>query len=245
MKNTLNMNRRLFQNAAVFLLVAFASQQPVNAQAIITKLPVDGTWAKYELKQDLFGDEEIERKIEWTVCVLDTKEIDDKTYRWVEIQSKSILPAQTFPDVYKFLIVEGVVGTKSIPDGAIKKAWTVKYEDSKKYPKQMSTEILSRILKTTLCHDEDSKKLKNRNLTTSVGEVECSVVVGATSDDADFLLNLGIITGFYHPKSPFGCVRQVQRFYVVVEDKKEEVGKSTVELIGSGTNAKSELPENW
>ena len=205
------MNIRLFQIASVFCLVAIGSQQPVNAQAIITKLPIDGTWAKYEIKQDLLGDEELERKIEWTVCVLDTKKIDDKTFRWVEIQSKSVLPAQTFPDVYKFLIVEGVVGTKSIPDGAIKKAWTVKYEDSKKYPKQMSTEMLSRILKTTLCHDEDSKKLKNQNLTTCLGKLDCTVIQleVIVPDDIGFVAPIMTTTSYYHSKSPFSLVQQV------------------------------------
>ena len=234
-------------NTCVFLLTSNA----VLGQKLITQLPDDGTWAKYQMSHKSGQGKEDSLKGELTIRSVGKSEVDGITCRWIEVEIKTPLGTRTIVDTEKFLIDERAFGQESIAAESIKKCWSFSSASRSKEVLEVkpNTHRMKTLVSSLLSDAPYSQKKDNKTVECVLGKLDCSVI--ATSQEkldalGDKRPNYYMeCTAFYNQKSPFGFVQATRTNIEIANGKKVKMGATTQVLKEVGKNANSGLPENW
>ena len=227
--------------SAVLLVFTCATSQ---AQRLISKLPEDGSWAKYEMKGATTTSNGNINKNSATmiVRVVGTEHMNMDAYRWVEIEQRQDHIKNSMPSIYRFLIKEDDITNGEDPLAHIKKCWTISLAPNldivKEYDvKKDSLQFLEWFLPPQL---EKQKTLEPKTLKTSLGELECKGASGVYDQSrAPNYIQRHTFTVYAHDKCPFGTVSLHRLTEAIIDKATNHKLEYTFELKETGTGAKS------
>ena len=233
-----------FHVATGLLVVSFCATS--HAQRLISKMPEDGSWAKYEMKGATTTSNGNINKNSATmiVRVVGTEYMNMDAYRWIEIEQRRDHVKNSMPSIYRFLIKEDDITNGEDPLAHIKKCWIINLAPNldivKEYDvKKDSLQFLEWFLPPQL---ENQKTLDVKTIETSLGELECKGSSGVYDQSrAPNYIQRHSFTAYTHDKSPFGTVSLHRLTEAIVNDEKNHKLEYTFELKETGTGAKSEL----
>ena len=248
--NQLNHSIAAWISLVIFVAIALFFDVTVSsAQAIISKLPADGTWAKYRVS----GINRVKPNRVLTSAGLKTIRSvgvvakDMETYRWIEIESKVHFNDQKVTITEKFLIRERDVESGKLKDDSVLKHYQLMEQDEFKKVLTMdvgtiqSRNNVAKFFEPIL----DAKpKIVSKEIQTIFGTEICNGKIGTRMFDFANGPRLPIEYLVYnHKQSPFGPV-----FYSQVcaneDDEKDNMSfQWKMELVEIGSDAQSVLPD--
>ncbi len=242
----------------LLLGVCLSTLGTARADGLLYRLPKDGTWARYSVKQVMAAPRDPEITVEGTLTLASVgqEKIKDEVCRWIEIVIETKLPgkSRTLKSVFKALIPEKRLKKGEDPLGHWVKGWA-KVGDEE--PQPLTKELLSNpaMMINILVSGplQDVKALEKKVIETKLGKLTCEGLSGSlTLKGAAVSVRDGKVTtgdvkvriqNYLHDKAPFG----VATSHVDIEFPDLGQGRSSAEadlaLVAVGTGAKSELPD--
>ena len=229
------------------------------AQSYMTKIPVDGSWAKYTERHELDRDTDKAEswELEVTIRCVGTSYDEMETLRWIEIEFVDRSDTGRYQrKVYKMLIPEEHLGPGKDPVGNIRKMWYChenrpgvlnpgELKPSDNYSLQSE---LRHFLTPPL---KDKKRLPKKQVSIGESELDCSGTSGSLKmkyNEKGDSVGFYTISTYSNDSSPFGLVYSVTDIVCVSFRHKREGDVSyksrvTRTLVESGKNAESVLPD--
>jgi hypothetical protein len=243
------------------LLVALGLTTGARADGLITKLPADGTWALFAVKETASlpgkqGGKTMTVAGTLKVASVGSEKVKGEACRWIELVLEATPPGAKEPQVtvFKALIPEKYLAKGQDPRTHWLKGW-MKLGDQP--PQALTPELLAApILKLNLfvCGPlKEAKELKAKVIETGVGKLTCKgdsgivVLKGGSirmKDGQTEVRDVNVrVESYFHDKAPFG----VAYLRVVMADPAGgQGGASSAELTLNrvGKGAQSVLPGN-
>jgi len=243
---------------ALAVALCLSLVRPARADGLLYRLPKDGTWARYSIKQTMALPKGKKETVEGTLTLASVgqEKVKGEVCRWIEIVIEAKLPGEqrTMKSAFKALIPEKRLRKGEDPLRNWVRGWA-KLGDQK--PQALTKELLSNpaMMLNLLVSGplQDAKALENKSIETKLGKLTCERLAGSlTLKGAAVSLKDGKVTtgdvkvrvqNYLHDKAPFGVV--VSRLEAEFPDLGD--GKSSAEaeltLLDVGTGSKSELPD--
>lgn len=230
------------------VVVEIAGGTIVFAQSLITKLPADGTWAKYKLTGFNETNTNAKSKItgQLTIRCLETVYENMEPFQWIETECSHRAHDLEQRFVFKFLVAESNLNDGKHILGDFKKMWFLSSFDGHERIVEVKpgSEELEGIL--TLLPEP-----LNKIQTTDEKEFELyfgKVSLRGKSGVEDYDGNAGIkgrkeFTAYQHEKSPFGTVVFQFKREAYHELDFVSMTQHTLQLIEAGTGAESAIPD--
>ena len=235
----------LFIASLVFFLSSSA-----GAQLLISQLPKDGTWAKYEYSSTMTlanGKETLGKGYLILKC-LGTEHVDTQVYRWIEFEHLIEAEPVPYQQIGKMLVAEKLIGTDDELSNGFKRGWiwisptppemAVLIEENSEAIEDIKVNMLFELEK-----NKNRKAVENKMIKTEVGNFECE---GWRSIKQHGDKGESIETVYCNEKSPFGFVAWSLE-QKANDDGKEEVHTRSVvmrmKLVEIGDKAKSKFPK--
>ena len=230
------MRKHRFSFAVISAILSFlAVPLTSHAGGLIHNLPPDGTWVLYRAKTelDLQGNlQSFDRELK--MCSVGKEEVNGEPARWIEL-STEIAGARV---IAKLLILEKYLKADQNPYEHLVRAW-IRGRDGE--VRELTESRLRQILifAVTVPHFDKPEKREKQHVKTGLGEYECEHVTGVHEMEG-FQNNKVKLEGdlWTHEKVPFGLVRAKVKGDIGVG-----VIETELEVIKSGTDAKTELPD--
>jgi hypothetical protein len=220
----------------VAIAVCSASLRPCNAGGLINNLPADGSYVVFRAKSELdfMGNlQSFDREIK--LASVGKQMIEDEPARWIELSTEFV----GRPVFAKLLIPEKYLrDADQNPFEHIAKAIARGMDGEViELPKERLRQIMTFVL--PISHFDKLEKKDKAKIRTELGEYDCDTMQGETELDGP-MGNKVKITGdlWVNNKVPFGLVKAKVKGDLAIGKIETEL-----ELIKSGTGAKSELPE--
>jgi len=241
------------ERAAVILAVTaahlFAGGALAIAGGIISELPKDGTWARFDMQYQRLDSEGVVRQTvpgSFRVGSVGRVDVDGLQSRWIQLDYR-----QTFDDgkehyeTRKLLITESSFVADANPLDHVKRAWERLGEAGR------STEVKEfgipfRIALSPVFHGrlQQVTVLENETVETRLGRLDCSGFTGKQTVGAG-----GVEDGIFayetrlHRVAPFGVVKHRCELTGVRDGKPTGLRRAwTFTLVDSGDNAKATIP---
>lgn len=244
--------------ALLFFAICLSTIGTARADGLLYRLPEDGSWARYSVKQTMTLPKAEKMTVEGTLTLASVGEqkVDDEICRWIEIVIESKLPGEgrSVTSVFKTLIPAKRLTKGEDPLGHWVKGWA-KLGDQK--PQPLTKELLSNpamminLLVTGPL--QDAKSLDKKVIDTKLGKLTCKGLSGSLTlkGAAVSVKNGNISTGdlqvrvqnHLHDKAPFGVL--TSHLEVAFPDLGNGKGSAEVDLtlIEVGAGARSKLPD--
>jgi hypothetical protein len=236
----------------------------VRADGLITKLPADGTWALFAVKETAaFPGKQGGKAKAVTVAgtlklaSVGSEKVEGEACRWIELVLEATPPGAKEPQVtvFKALIPEKFLAKGQDPRAHWLKGW-MKLGDQP--PQALTPEQLAApVLKLNMFVGgplQETKDLQKKTIETGVGELTCRGVSGtlvikggsvrvtdgkAEAHDAKLR-----VESYFHDKAPFGVALWRGTLMLNVAGGQATTSDSTITLNKFGKVAKSVLPDN-
>ena len=240
----------MFRSVAMIavVVVEIAGGTNVFAQSLITKLPADGTWAKYEMTGSTTmsnGDvNEHERTL--LIRVVGTEHANMEEYRWIEIEQRQKNVKGSMPSVYRFKVKGSDIGSGGDPLASLEKCWIINQAPNLDIVKEYNVETDSiQFLEWFMPpHLTDKKTLEAKTIESSIGKLECEGSSGVFNQSrAPKYIQRHTFTVYAHDKSPFGTVSFHRLTEAIVNDELNHKLEYSMVLTETGTGAKSAAPD--
>lgn len=221
-----------------------------HAQTLITALPKDGTWAKYEycVEATIPTGEVGKNTAEIILRSVGTEHENMEAYRWIEMDFREKPGSEKSSFIYKFLVkessaVKGEINLDNIQKfyGAFDFPNEKRLTDYKKQPHLPST--INFLFPKEL---KNSSPLEDTTVQTEIGELRCKGI--EASAESDMPANRGARQAwaykiYSNEKSPFGTT-QMEFVQTRFKGGKQSVKTVyTFKLKEIGTGAVSALPD--
>ena len=186
MNNMLKLNSSGFAPAIILCLSLLGSES--RAQTLISKLPEDGTWAKYDVasKPTMPGRRGASAPVQRSQIVLrsvGSETIDGKKYRWIEMESLTKNQALRSGrgdtmTICKMLIPEKEIADGKSPIGKIKKVWMLNIEGEKESLGEVEpdSELVKKMLGSMWPGEKVDKEIPAETIESGIGKLECEAV---------------------------------------------------------------------
>ena len=264
------MNTVLYQrsNSVCLLMLCLifgTSVHEVNGQTLISKLPDDGTWAKYDVSTRItmpeFADRAPVRRSQVVLRSVGTEKIDGQICRWIEMETltsnKALRAGRSDAmKVYKILVPENLVNEGKSPAGKIKKAKVLTIEGDVRSLGEVAADSkeIKEMLRNMWPEGKVEKEVPAESIECGLGKLECQVTQfvykstqpdqAAAVDKVEKKYFIEIKQTIYrHEKSPFGAVKTIGEIVQVAGRKRMPMSKTETILKETGTGAKSAIPE--
>jgi hypothetical protein len=230
------------------------------ADGLVYRLPEDGMWARYSIKETMTLPNNEKETFEGTLTLASVgqEKIEDEVCRWLEIVIDADLPGQKLKlrRVFKALVPKKYLKKGEDPLAHWVKGW-VKLGNQP--PQALTKELLSNpammINLFVTGPLQEAKVVEAKAIETGLGRLTCEGASGALvlKDAAVSVQNGKVqkrdikvrVENYHHNKSPFGVVSA--RLDVEFPDFGDGDGKPSAEvdliLVEIGSGAKSELPD--
>lgn len=233
-----------------FVSLVFFLSSSTNAQLLISQLPKDGTWAKFEYSSTLTraNGNETHGKGHLILKCLGTEHFEMQSYRWIEFEYLIEGKPVAYQQVGKMLVAEKLIGTDDELSTGFKRGWlwigdmppefAVLIEENSEAIEDFKVNMLFELEK-----NKDRKTIENKTIKTDVGDFECEGWRSVKQHD-----NKGksIETVYCNKKSPFGFVAWSLEQKATGDGKEEVHTRSVVmrmKLVEIGDKAKSKFPK--
>ena len=186
MNNMLKLNSIGFAPATIVCLFLLGSES--RAQTLISKLPVDGAWAKYDVasKSTMPGRRGASAPVQRSQIILrsvGSETIDGKKYRWIEMESLTKNQAlrrgrgDTIT-IYKMLVPEQKIAEGKSPIGKIQKVWMLNIAGEKETLEEVEPGSVSvkQVLESLWPGGKVDKEIPAETIESVIGKLECEVV---------------------------------------------------------------------
>ena len=237
-------------NSMFFAVVAIwlACTSNVFAQRLFSKLPADGTWAKYEMsgKTTMSNGDVNEHERTLLIRVVGTEHTNMDEYRWIEIEQRQKNVKDSMPSIYRFKVKESDIGSGGDPLASLEKCWIISQAPNLDIVKEYNTETDSiQFLEWFLPpHLTDKKTLEAKTIESSIGKLECEGSSGVFNQSrAPNYVQRHTFTAYVHNKSPFGTVSFHRVTEAIVNDELNHKLEYSMVLTETGTGAKSAAPD--
>jgi hypothetical protein len=244
------------------LTVAVGVTAGARADGLITKLPADGTWALYAIKETITdpnraGEKPLTVSGTLKLASIGSEMVKGEACCWIELVLDANLPGakESQVTVFKALIPEKFLAKGQDPRTHWLKGW-MKLGDRPAQaltPEQLSAPILK--LNLFVCGPlQETKELKEKVVETGVGKLTCKGISGilvlkggsvqvkqgqAEVRDARFRMER-----YFHGKAPFGVAYLRGVMAPEAGGEREPTSVAECTLSRAGKDAKSVLPEN-
>jgi hypothetical protein len=221
--------------AVVALAVCSASLNACQAGGLINNLPPDGSYVVFRAKSevDLMGNlQTFDREIK--LASVGKQMVGDEPARWIELSTEFV----GRPVFAKLLIPERYLKSDQNPFEHIAKAIARGMDgEVVELPKERLRQIMTIVL--PISYFDKLEKKDNAKIRTELGEYDCDVMKGETELDGPMGNKVKIAGDIWvNNKVPFGLIKAK-----VKGDLPFGKIETELEVIKSGTEAKSELPD--
>ena len=226
-----------------------ANSDCIFAQALIQRLPMDGTSATYEHAGEHFDLSNGTQKFtcQLTVRCVGTEHFGMQAYRWIEFDQDAIFNEQKYRTIYKVLIAEDAITEAKEPLAKVKRGWQAygPDDDNLTVVEIESTDVIRAMLNTFIVPAlKDTVKLPAKQIVLGDRKLKCAGLSGVYefTDDRKRLQSRKY-TIYTHASSPFGSVRCQYQYESESNGIIQFRTKGDYLLINHGKNAESALPD--
>jgi hypothetical protein len=244
----------------VALIVAFclSAASPLQADGLLYRLPKDGTWARYSVKQNFRLPKGLKLSTEGTLILASVgqEKVNDEVCRWIEMVLEWKVDGQkgTRKSIFKALIPEKRLKKGEDPTGHWVRGWAKVGDQA---PQALTKELVSNpaMLLNLVAGSplQNARALKKKVIETKLGKLTCEGLSGSlTLKGTSKRVNNGKVTTgdgkvrvetYFHNNAPFGVVTSRWNFEFEDLGEGKNFAQSDLTLIEVGTGAKSELPD--
>ncbi|MBW3539746.1 MAG: hypothetical protein KY476_05705 [Planctomycetes bacterium] len=230
---------RYFISVLAFCSIV-ATSAACRADGLFYKLPEDGVWAQYDLKMEPpRGDEEPLVEGSFRMASVGSTTENGEKCRWIEMVIDIQHRGRAHKTIAKVLFPEKQLAEGKQPVEHIVRGWLKEGEREV----HNVTEDLGPMPAFLAGPLEDKKKLKPVTLDTPLGKLDCEGVTGTTAWDESGHTDTATIETRLNDKAPFGVVTSTIAMKREQNGNVRDRGKLVFTLTKTGTDAKSELPD--